>query len=178
MSSRDSPERLRTTIGAVRDLMVKRLEGESLPPEAKHELKMELDALDMMWEELEGQAALLARESERYAEFFEYAPDAYVITDIGGGIREANQAALELLKAPRAGIIGEALSQYIAPEDRVSFRALSMGTTLGGAVHPPAWRAHLQPQEGTALYAEFSVRAIPLKKSGIGGLCWLVRPVL
>ena len=177
MSSRHSPEWLSTTIGAVRDLMIKRLEGESLSPQAKRELEMELDALDMMWEELQGQAALLARENERYAEFFEYAPDAYVITDIGGGIREANRAALELLKAPRGGIVGEALSQYIAPQDRVSFLALMVGLMVGGAVQPPAWRAHLQPHEGAALYAEFSVRAIPLKKSGVGGLCWLVRPV-
>ena len=25
-------------------------------------------------------------------------------------------------------------------------------------------------------YLEFAVRAIALKKSGVGGLCWLIRP--
>jgi len=33
----------------------------------------------------------------------------------------------------------------------------------------------VQPLEGAAHEVEFSVRGIPLKKSGIAGLCWLVR---
>src|SRR5918911_409890 len=101
--------------------MIKRLEADSLDAEAKREIEMALEELDVMWEELQGQAALLVRENERYAEFFEYAPDAYLVTDSGGNIREANRAALELLKAPRGGVIGRALSEYIMGEQRVSF---------------------------------------------------------
>jgi hypothetical protein len=39
-----------------------------------------------------------------------------------------------------------------------------------------AWRAQLKHGGGEPMAAEFSVRAIPLKKSGVGGLCWLIRP--
>ena len=176
MNSCSSPEWLLTTVTAVRDLMIKRLEADSLDGDAKREMEVALEELDVMWEELQAQTALLVRENERYAEFFEFAPDAYLITDAGGSIREANQAALELLKAPRDEIVGRSLSEYIAPEDRVGFLTRTVSLILGAAARPLAWRARLQPSEGEALAAEVSVRAIPLKKSGVGGLCWLIRP--
>jgi PAS domain S-box-containing protein len=175
--SRNSPEWLMTTVTAVRELMIKRLEGDSLDGEAKRDIEMALEELDVMWEELQGQASLLIRENERYAEFFQFAPDAYLITDAGGSIREANQAALEFLKAPRDAVVGKPLSEYISGEDRVSFLARTVSLMLGAGVKPLDWRARVQPAEGAALAADFSVRAIPLKKSGVGGLCWLMRPV-
>jgi len=176
VNPRNSPEWLTTTVGAVRELMIKRLEAESLDPGSRREMEMALEELDVMWEELQGQAALLVRENERYAEFFQYAPDAYLITDAGGNIREANEAALELLKTPREAAIGKPLAEFIAADDRVSFLSRSVPLGLGATVKPIAWRAHLQSREGETLEAEFSVRAIPLKKSGAGGLCWLMRP--
>ena len=177
MIPRHSPEWLMTTVGAVRELMVKRLEADSLDGESKREMEMALEELDVMWEELQGQAALLVRENERYAEFFQYAPDAYLITDAGGNIREANEAALELLKCAREELVSRPLSEYIFADDRVGFLTRSVGLLHGGAVKPVAWQAQLQPREGATLAAEFSVRAIPLKKSGVGGLCWLIRLV-
>jgi PAS domain S-box-containing protein len=176
MNSGHSPEWLLTTVGAVRDLMVKRLETEWLDADAKREMEMALEELDVMWEELQGQASLLLRENERYAEFFQYAPDAYLITDAGGGIREANEAALELLKAPREEVLARPLSAYIAAEERVGFLARTVSLMLGAAAKPLVWRTQLQTHEGAAVAAELSVRAIPLKKSGVGGLCWLIRP--
>jgi len=174
MNSRHSPEWLLTTVTAVRELMVKRLEADSLGVDSKRDMEMALEELDVMWEELQGQAALLVRENERYAEFFEFAPDAYLITDAGGSVREVNQAALELLKSSRDDIVGKPLSEYIAEEDRVAFLARTVGLMMGSA-KPQAWQAHLQPSPGNRVAAEFSVRSIPLKKSGVGGLCWLIR---
>ena len=116
--------------------MLRRLHSESLDESSQREVEMALEELDVMWEELQGQTALLERENARYAEFFEFAPDAYVITDPGGAIREANEAAAELFRAAR-----------------------------------------VQPRDGSALACEFSVRTIPLRKSGAAGLCWLIRPV-
>jgi PAS domain S-box-containing protein len=176
MSSQQSPEWLATTVGAVRELMIKRLEAASLDPEAKREIEMSLEELDMMQEELQGQAAFLVREKQRYAEFFRFAPDGYVITDAGGTIREANEAALELLKAPGDAVLGRALSSYIAEEDRVAFLTRALGVTLGRSAQPLTWQVKLQPAEGAALATEFSVRAIALKQSGVGGFCWLIRP--
>ena len=172
-----TPDWLLTTVTAVRELMLKRLEAATSDPEAKREMEMALEELDVMWEELQGQAALLTRENERYAQFFEYAPDAYLITDAGGSVREVNQAALELLKTPRDEVAGKPLSGFIAPEDRVSFLTRSVGLMFGNAGTPPSWRSRLQTLDGAGMEIEFSVRAIPLKKSGIGGICWLLRPL-
>jgi PAS domain S-box-containing protein len=169
-----SPEWLLTTVSAVRELMIKRLEADSLNAESKREMEMALEELDVMWEELQGQAAQLVRENVRYAEFFEYSPDAYVITDVGGNMREANQAALELLTAVREQVLGQPLSRYVADEDRVAFLTRTVSLMLGGK--PLAWQARLQPAEGAPLVVQFTVRAIPLKKSGVAGLCWLIRP--
>jgi len=177
VSAASAPDWLNTTVGAVRELMIKRLEANSLDPEAKREMEMALEELDVMWEELQGQAALLVRENERYAEFFEYAPDAYLVTDGGGNIREANQAALELLKASRHEVIGRPLSEYVAAEERAGFLARTVGLRVG-ALKPQAWPMRLQPRESEPFAAQLHVRAIPLKKSGTGGLCWLIRPAL
>ena len=174
MSARHSPEWLVTTVGAVRELMLKRLATEVENSDAKRDLEMALEELDVMWEELQGQAALLVRENERYAEFFEFAPDAYLITDAGGKIREANQAALELLKAAREDVVGSTLSEYVVEADRVPFLTRTVGLLLGAA-KPLDWMTVLQPREGAPFSAHFSVRGIPLKKSGVGGLCWLIR---
>ncbi|HUQ74959.1 MAG TPA: PAS domain-containing protein [Burkholderiales bacterium] len=176
MNTGQTPEWLLTTVTAVRDLMIKRLEAESLNEDAKREMEMALEELDVMWEELQGQAALLIRENERYAEFFEYAPDAYLITDAGGNVREANQAALDLLKAPRDAVVGKSLTEYIAIGDRVTFLTRTVGLMVGATARSLAWQALIQPAEGDVVTAQFSVRAIPLKKSGVGGLCWLIRP--
>ena len=175
MNPGPTPDWLLTTVTAVRELMIKRLEADSLNAEAKREMEMALEELDVMWEELQGQAALLVRENERYAEFFEFAPDAYLITDAGGSVREANQAALELLQSSRDAIVGKPLSGYVAEDDRVAFLARAVGLMMGAA-KPLAWKAHLQPGAGNRFAAEFSVRSIPLKKSGVAGLCWLIRP--
>src|SRR3954468_24679597 len=157
--------------------MIRRLEAESLDATSRSEIEMALEELDVMWEELQGQAALLTRENARYAEFFEYAPDAYAITDAGGNVREANHALAELLRTPRADLVGHPLSGFIAGDDRVSFLTRCVGLMLGGAGRPSTWQVRVQPPEGAAIACEFSVRAIPLKKSGVGGLCWLIRPL-
>lgn len=174
MTPADSAEWLVTRAQALRQMMVQRLEADSLGADAKREMGMALEELDRMWEELQGQAALLLRENARYAEFFEYAPDAYVITDAGGSLREANQAALELLAAPRDQVVSRTLGDYIPAEERVAFLARTVGVMLGGK--PDSWKARLQPAHGAALEVELSVRAIALKQSDARGLCWLLRP--
>jgi len=173
---RANSEWLLTTVSAVRDLMIRRLEDPALDAAAHREVEMALEEIDVMWEELEAQATLLERENARYAEFFEFAPDAYVITDAGGGIREANEAAGELLKIARADMVGRPLCDFIADEDRVGFLARSLGPMLGRSPGSLAWQSLLQPIAGGPLRCQFSVRPIPLKKSGVAGLCWLIRP--
>ena len=167
---------LSTTVQAVRDLMLKRLQSESLDEGSQREVEMALEELDVMWEELQGQTALLERENARYAEFFEFAPDAYVITDPGGVVREVNEAAAELFRAARADLLGRPISDFVTAEDRVAFLSKAVGLMLAGAPRKLTLQARVEPQHGAALACQFAVRAIPLRKSGAAGLCWLIRP--
>ena len=174
MNSDHSPEWLLTTMSAVRELMVKRLDTDSLDAAARRDMQLALDAFDLMWEELRGQAALLVRENKRYAEFFEFAPDAYLITDIGGTIREANEASLELLKTARTDVVGRPLSEFVADEDRIVFLTRTVGLMTGASPAPLSWEARLRTPDGVTA-AQFRVRPIALKRSGANGLCWLIR---
>jgi len=171
------PEWLATTIGAVREVMLKRLQEGTLNGEAGKDVEMALEELDVMWEELQGQAALLSRERERYSEFFDYAPDAYLITDAGGNVREANRAALELLAAPQDALLGKPLSEFIVQDERVGFLSHFVGTVIKPEDRPQSWHSAVQPMRGAPLAASLSVRGIPLRKSGVRGLCWLIRPL-
>jgi len=169
---------LRTTIDAVREVMTKRLDAHSLDPDEEREIHMAMEELEVMWDELQGQAAALSRESERYAEFFDYAPDAYLTTDAGGNVREANQAAAELLGVAKTDLLGHALSGFVAEGERVKFLSAFVGVFVNPDAPPPTWASALRAVNGAAgRPVTLSVRSIPLKKSGVRGLCWLIRPL-
>jgi len=63
---------------------------------ALEELRVADDELRNQNEELVAGRQALEEERQRYQELFELAPDAYLITDHVGVVREANQAALLL----------------------------------------------------------------------------------
>jgi PAS domain-containing protein len=167
---------LLTTVNAVRELMIDRLEAGSLDADSRRDVEVALEELNVMWEELQGQADTISREHQRYAEFFDHAPDAYIVTDVGGNIREANYAATELLRAGREHLVRKPLSSFLAESDRVAFLSRFVGLLIQG-VGKDGWDAHLVPVSSVPMRAHFSVRAIPLGKSGVGGLCWLIRPL-
>ncbi|HEY2337670.1 MAG TPA: PAS domain-containing protein [Burkholderiales bacterium] len=171
-----SSQWLLTTVNAVRELMIGRLQADSLDADSRRDVEMALEELDVMWEEMQGQAELLNRESRRYAEFFDYAPDAYVVTDAGGNIREANNAACELFGATREGLLRRPLGGYLVEADRTGFLSRFVGLLVEN-VDRGSWEANLQTASGRPIRALFTVRAIPLGKSGVGGLCWLIRPL-
>lgn len=129
MKSVPSSDWLERNVAELRELMHRRLEAASLESDARREIETALKELDAMWDELHGQAALLVRENERYAAFFEHAPDAYLVTDAGGGVREANRAALELLGLERAAVVGRAVSELVSVEGRARFSARAIPLT-------------------------------------------------
>jgi PAS domain S-box-containing protein len=165
-----------TTINAVRELMVQRLEKHSLDPEAEREMQLALEEIEVMWEELQGQADRLSREHRRYQEFFEFAPDAYAITDTGSNVREVNRSLTDLLRVVRADMLSKPLSRYIAEPERAAFFSHMIGATHNPGPKPLSWRSRLQPTEGPVIEATISVRVVPLRRSGVAGLCWLFRP--
>ena len=62
--------------------------------------------------------AEVAEERRRYQHLFQYAPDAYLLTDLSGIIREANHSAAHLLGVQPRFLVGKTLVSFVAAEDR------------------------------------------------------------
>jgi PAS domain S-box-containing protein len=141
------------------------------------ELEAGLEEIEALWEELRHQAEVMAGERQRYSEFFDYAPDAYLITDPNGNIREANRAAAELLGVSARMLDGKPLASYVPEEARRDFRArlVRAGAQPDGEVSD--WRGALKGAQGRRVEAHFRVRSMPAPDSNIAPLCWLVRAI-
>lgn len=172
MSGNDSFS-LFSSVRSVRELLLRKAREED-GSHAKDELEAGLQEIETLWQELRTRADELASERQRYTEFFEYAPDAYFVTDEHGSVREANRAAAELVAVPARALTGKPLVAYIAETERSDFR-----TRLAAAGGQPdaevsTWRGTLASRSGNVA-VEFRVRAMPGVDSG--ALCWLVRRV-
>ncbi len=98
-------------------------------PQALVELGSASEMVNLATEELHQQneellqtRTLLEKERQRYQDLFEFAPDAYFVTDTIGVIREANRTAATLLNIPQQHLLGKPMVNFVALPDRQSFR--------------------------------------------------------
>lgn len=98
---------------------------------AQNELESSLHELQVIEEELRNNNEMLIdaqkvldTERQRYQDLFDFAPDAYLVTDGNGLILEANQFATQLLGIPYHSLIGKPLLVFISPGDHTSFHHL------------------------------------------------------
>ena len=172
MSGNDSFS-LFSSVRSVRELLLRKArEEDSL--HAKGELEAGLQEIETLWQELRTRADELASERQRYTEFFEYAPDAYFVTDEHGTVREANRAAAELLGIPARALTSKPLVACIAEPERSDFRTRLAGAGAQPDAEVSTWRGTVAARSGN-IAVEFRVRAMPRGDSG--ALCWLVRRV-
>lgn len=82
----------------------------------------EAERLQVQFDELKKSQEALLEERQRYRDLFEFAPEAYLVTDVNGVIREANHAAAELLARPWRFLIGKPLPGLVAIKERRDFR--------------------------------------------------------
>jgi PAS domain S-box-containing protein len=92
--------------------------------QAFSELDTALEELKVAEETVHEQAESLGKalqradgERQRYLELFEFAPDAYCVTDTRGIIREANRAMYDLVESSPPLVIGKPLMVFV-PRDR------------------------------------------------------------
>src|SRR5712671_7030413 len=108
----------------------------------------------------------LTLERDRYADLFELAPDAYLVTDPYGIIMEANAAATRLFGAWSAGLRGKALDLFIPLEQRGVFRGKLAAMAAGPGPDRATWRGGLRCARAD-IGVDFTVgrikhRALPL----------------
>ena len=66
----------------------------------------------------------LDRERRVYAELFDAAPEAYLVTDARGVILKANRSAVALFNVQPAFLVGKPLAALVSLDDRSTFRDL------------------------------------------------------
>jgi PAS domain S-box-containing protein len=115
---------------------------------AESELMAQAEALQQAQVDIE-------RERQRYVSLFEFAPDGYLVTDAAASIREANQAAAQMLGVPPRRLVHKPLVSYIAPERRTEFRSLL--NRLAPSMKVVHWEGAVKPRNAAPVPVDFRV---------------------
>lgn len=146
------------------------------------ELSTSLEELSAAEEEMRRQTDLLLEtraEVEvarlRYQDLFDFAPDAYLVTDPQGIISEANLASSRLLGLDRARLAGRPLAGFVPPGQRSAFRA-DLNRLAAGPTGCTALEIPLRSRSGRVLDTEVTVASGSIY-GGRPMLRWLIRDV-
>ena len=160
---------------------------DSAAERAVAELFQELDTaheeLRVAEEHIHAQADALALarsaldvESRRYRELFEAAPEAYLLTDPHGNIRQANRRAAALLNVDSAYLVGKPLRLFVSSDDANELSHVIY--LLRSEERASSFELRMVPRESTvAFWAGVSVcSALGLDGQPIA-LRWLIRDI-
>lgn len=157
-------------------------DGSQLMPAVFKELgtaseKLQLAAEQLIYQnqELATSRRAVEAERQRYLELFEFAPDAYLVTDAEGTIREANRAAAALFNVPQNYSIGKSIAVFVLEENRQNFyKELN---SLKDLDRPKEWEVRLQPHNGPAFDAALTCAAIRNWAGELTGIRWCARDI-
>jgi PAS domain S-box-containing protein len=158
---------------------------QDLLPESLQELSNSVEELCVAAEELQQQndelaatRALLEEERRHFQDLFEYAPDGYIVTDLYGVIREANNYAAKLLRLRRDFLIGKPLIVCISRGEHVAFFRLLTRLQRGEAVMN--WEARIQPRDAPPFPVAMTIsrtRGLRSSDPTAAGLRWNLRNI-
>ncbi len=114
-----------------------------------------------------------------YQELFDRAPDAYIVSDAEGTIREANIAAVHLFDVRHERLIGSSLASFISGPERRAFRFM-VGRVASGE-RPPGddgeWTLRLRERGSGALEVACTVAPVHDSHGNLISLRWILRDV-
>ncbi len=140
---------------------------------ALEELKTKDEELRARHRELARAKKLAEVERRRYQSLFDYAPDAYLVTDTRGTIKAANRAAAALLGVDCAQLPEKPLSRFVSEEYRSLFsRDLAALTPADG---PKRYEITLAPGRGGPMWVSISITAEKLNDEL--NIRWLIRDI-
>lgn len=87
------------------------------------EMQTSLEALEVIEEEVLQQSEQVVAQRDRYYDLFQFAPDAYLLTDANGLILEANASACKLLNIRQNSIVRMPLASFVPLVERRAFRS-------------------------------------------------------
>jgi len=120
------------------------------------EMQSQLEAADVVEQELLQQNQHLVAGYQRYYKLFQTGPIASLMTDPNGLILAANQAIAHLLNIPYHYLPGKPLSVYVAEDDRRTFRNALNQITSSDNIY--RWTMRLCPRDGDPVEVNVAVR--------------------
>src|SRR5262245_4638263 len=134
------------------------------------------DQLQARVDQLEQSFQSAAEQLVRYRELFEFAPDAYFITDVAGGLLEANREAVDLLRLSPMLVLNKPLPFFVVHEQRLDlYRRLScIHHRQEGTFN---WQARIQPRGVAPVDVLISITPITDVEGKVNRLRWLMRDV-
>jgi PAS domain S-box-containing protein len=143
---------------------------------AMEELRVAEEEMRQQNERLAETHSAVVEERRRYQQLFQFAPDAYLLTDLHGIVREANRSAARLLGVEPRFMAGKALVSFVALDDRPRVRA-EIGRWQSEPT-PKTLEIRLQPRHGAPFDAAI---ALSVARGGPRdtaiGFRWLVRDI-
>lgn len=139
------------------------------------EMQIAEEELRLQNEQLRASQEERLAERQRYQDLFEFAPDAYLVTDVDGKILEANYAAAELFQLSQEFLIGKPLVLFVTQASRRNFSIQLI--RLQETDWLQNWEITLQQRNGQIFDAAINVKAVRDRDGKAIGLRWLVRDV-
>ncbi len=153
-----------------------------LLPMAFKELGIVSEELEVAVEELQQQNAQLLvaqeaveRERQRYQELFEFAPDAYLVADAGGTIKEANRAAAKLLNVSPRFLAGKPIVVFVVEEERQNFH--TQLTQLHALEQAHEWVLSLCPRHDQPFKASLTGTIVKDWQGNVVGIRLCIRNI-
>ncbi len=143
---------------------------------ALEELQKAQKTLSEQNEELRRARETAEEERLRYQDLFNFAPDAYLLTDPTGKIEEANYAAAVLLNMSQQLLIGENLPSFVSGEERITIE--NRLNWLRNKIWPiQEWEVLLCPPNKQTFDASLRVGTFRYRERKAISLRWLVRDI-
>src|SRR5205085_12198855 len=110
----------------------------------------------------------------RYRELFDSAPDAYLVTDMNGNIREANVAAGRMLSVEPRLLAGKRLPTSFDEHGRKEYR--QQLDRICDFDRLDDWEIAVQPRRGEPIAVSVSIARTSRKETN-GGYWWILRDI-
>ncbi|QOV21859.1 helix-turn-helix domain-containing protein [Anabaenopsis elenkinii] len=117
----------------------------------------------------------LEAERQGYQDLFDFAPEAYLVTNTAGVIEKANLAAAKLLNISKPLLVGQAIVNFLPPEERQIF-----GCEIRQLYHSARvaeFILRLQQRQGEYFDAALKVSAVTNPEGKVNFLFWLLRNI-
>lgn len=137
------------------------------------ELQVAVDELLVQAEEAVAARMEIETERQRYENLFDFTPDAQLVTDLLGTIREANRAACNLFNVPQKFLLGKPLIVFITEEYRWAIRSELNRQQSKNRVQEI--EVHIQPRNAEEFAATLRLAPVFDQKGNLIELRWLMR---